>query len=317
MTKRDFLKIAASGAAVLFGGCAGAMQKAPIAKTSPVRLPFKDEVLAADPYEVKNGFIVGINGEKIFDEEGDILYVFKAGNGWFYLLKIPNNRIYKIKSLKDRSVVRTFRAALVNVFPQGDKAYIGVMFANYNVVIYDNIYLFDGSKFSLSNKNVKVYGRKNDSVFYITIDSAIDIRTGKNYTTYDLGKKLGFLVRYYIGSVEDKLVFVYSTGLFGNNVLGVYDATNDKFYDLFVKHGMTDDRKIQFLKGGKKVVLKLPRNENRYVYINNMVYVKGIDPNFKPIVAVIPYQTVDSDYLKEYTLTDLFLSVKEHKNILF
>jgi len=325
MKRRNFLKLLGSSSTILLTGCANdVINSLHLSNNKAVtisKLPYKDEILPPDFYIVKNGYVIDLNNKKYFDEEGDIEEVFNIKNNWYYLVHTPNTKIYKIKSLPKKELIKEFNAFLVQIFPMNTKIYIGTRFNNYSYAIFDNIFEFNGDTFNLINKNVEVYGEKDDSVFYLTTENAIDIRTSQAYSDDFLNNKLNISIDNLIGGIDDNLVFLFNeanllTSLLHNNLgLGVYNTTTNKFYILFFGDNSTE---CQFLKYGHKLVLKLNlNNKNKYIYMNELIEIKGINKLFKPIEITIPHEYSSNENIYKYSLAQISLSAYGTKQIIF
>jgi len=289
--RREFIKIAALGMGMGFTGCANSMQSLGLSAPDlkPTKLPFKDVVVTGDKYIVKNGYIVDNNGNKIFDEEGDIKQVFDIKNNWFYLLNIPSNSKWKIKDLNTKKTIREFNSYEVIVFYDKNKVFIGEQFKSYNGnQIFDNVYVFDGNHFNLINKNVIWNGfLTSRGVYVLNQNKALDIRTSSLLTPKNLPGEYKNCSWFVLGSVNENLVFYGQVGILGNDgAIAVYN--NGKVYTIISKSELNKDGygKLQFLVSGKKVVLKVIYPDNskiRYFYLNDLIEVKGCDNSFKPI----------------------------------
>lgn len=301
MGKREFLKIICIVCLLISSSYAKNLKENGVFS----KLPVNNVIVKSDPYFLKDGYIVDTSGNKIFDEDGDVKDVFDVDGKWFYLMKIPTNKIYKIKSLKDKKTIRTFNANYIKIFKNNGKAYIGVMLGNYDNTVFDNIYKFNGKKFSLINKNVSCDGFTNQSVFCMTLDTAIDVRNGKKYTIKSLENEFkGIRIYGFIGSLDDKIIVVFTKGFFDmNERLGGYDSKNNRFYLLYEdKKGILggglfyDHNLVQFLKSGRKIVLK-NKKTNQFIYLNKFEIVKGTDSHFGPIKIVDQSkQTIEDSY---------------------
>lgn len=283
--KKSLISVAIAGAlAVGFTGCVGGQPAKPISLYKPMK---EAKILSATNSYVDNGAVVFNNGNKIYDEEGDIKASFTINGKTFYLLSIKGKDLYKVKD-SNKKTLKEFNANGMSWFIEGNNVALAVSLSgNQKIGLYDNVYQFDGSNFKLINKNLDLSnGRytKNGSTLYKRVSksgmyyidtwytkggylknqSITNILTGKKITQIDLEKRTNYDASIYpmvVGVVGDKIYYTYQSGmLLAEYFLEVLDTKTNKVYTL-VGDKLFDDssvkKKMQILKSSDQIVLKI------------------------------------------------------------
>ena len=314
-------------ATLLFTGCA--KNSTPI---SLYQAPKDDIVLNIKQDEVKKGTLILQNGDKIFDNEGDIVTSFKVNNKLYYIVQslIKGESHFKVKN-SSKDIVEEFKANKITWFNDDNKFVLAVKLErNKTDDIYDNIYEFDGNKFNLINKNLDLtngYFIDDDKLTYnrivsrsgmyyieslfeqfgnltflskqyvtnISTDKKIDFKKIK--TNYEIGNNKPII----LGIRNDIIIYTYSTGsLFTLSlpiiIIEAYDMKMNKAYTIYSDN---DSKKIQFLNSGNDVVLKIFDNTK----IQSEVFYQNYVEDFK------------TKYMNESAKTIHLNSLKEIKNI--
>ena len=327
MKKITLLSSGVALAALLFTGCA--KNSTPI---SLYQAPKDDIVLNIKQDEVKKGTLILQNGDKIFDNEGDIVTSFKVNNKLYYIVQslIKGESHFKVKN-SSKDIVEEFKANKITWFNDDNKFVLAVKLErNKTDDIYDNIYEFDGNKFNLINKNLDLtngYFIDDDKLTYnrivsrsgmyyieslfeqfgnltflskqyvtnISTDKKIDFKKIK--TNYEIGNNKPII----LGIRNDIIIYTYSTGsLFTLSlpiiIIEAYDMKMNKAYTIYSDN---DSKKIQFLNSGNDVVLKIFDNTK----IQSEVFYQNYVEDFK------------TKYMNESAKTIHLNSLKEIKNI--
>ena len=327
MKKITLLSSGVALATLLFTGCA--KNSTPI---SLYQAPKDDIVLNIKQDEVKKGTLILQNGDKIFDNEGDIVTSFKVNNKLYYIVQslIKGESHFKVKN-SSKDIVEEFKANKITWFNDDNKFVLAVKLErNKTNDIYDNIYEFDGNKFNLINKNLDLtngYFIDDDKLTYnrivsrsgmyyieslfeqfgnltflskqyvtnISTDKKIDFKKIK--TNYEIGNNKPII----LGIRNDIIIYTYSTGsLFTLSlpiiIIEAYDMKMNKTYTIYSDN---DSKKIQFLNSGNDVVLKIFDNTK----IQSEVFYQNYVEDFK------------TKYMNESAKTIHLNSLKEIKNI--
>ena len=327
MKKITLLSSGVALAALLFTGCA--KNSTPI---SLYQAPKDDIVLNIKQDEVKKGTLILQNGDKIFDNEGDIVTSFKVNNKLYYIVQslIKGESHFKVKN-SSKDIVEEFKANKITWFNDDNKFVLAVKLErNKTDDIYDNIYEFDGNKFNLINKNLDLtngYFIDDDKLTYnrivsrsgmyyieslfeqfgnltflskqyvtnISTDKKIDFKKIK--TNYEIGNNKPII----LGIRNDIIIYTYSTGsLFTLSlpiiIIEAYDMKMNKAYTIYSDN---DSKKIQFLNSGNDVVLKIFDNTK----IQSEVFYQNYVEDFK------------TKYMNESAKTIHLNSLREIKNI--
>lgn len=255
----------------------------------------KEEIkLSSNIGELKKGVLVFENGEKLLDEDGDIISSFTINNELFYIVKsyIKDDSHFKIKN-KENEIISEIKANKIIFFRDDNKFILGVQLEkNRNKNIFDNIYDFNGRELKLIGKNLdfsngiyedddgETYADRhvdisgiymiehlyqyigNYKVLYKTnitnILTSKKVEFSKVKPNYEASKKPVIL-----GIRNDIVFYAYPSGSFFSlslpkKIIEAYDINNDKKYTLFSD---TDSdgisKKIQLLKHNNDVVLKI------------------------------------------------------------
>jgi len=293
--KKTIISLALStGLLLTISGCAG-IESGTAIKDAPTQLKKVNKVVQAPKYLLDNGKLVSDNGT-ILDEEGDIVDVYNLSNGKsFYLLKIIGKDLYKIKTI-EKQTIKEFNANDIKSFHGDDKIVLAVKLAKNRTSIYDNIYLYDGNKLSLINKNIdlsnsyptglsalkSVYDRAS-SYYFIKYQKLSNMITGqkiynKKIPTKYRAKRKPII----IGSRGNKVFYTYavSGGMYYTFFIEAYDIKTKKTYTLV--SGRTEPE-IEILRAGNKAILKILK-PTRFIDLNNLEEVKGINGKFKSVL---------------------------------
>jgi hypothetical protein len=299
MKKRVVSLTIAIALTALIDGCAGVSTGTAV-QTKPTKLQHVQQVLKAPKYllDLKSSVVVSDSGKRILDEEGDIEGVYTFDNGQsFYLLKVVGKDIYKIKTF-DKKVLKTFNANSVISFPNKNEIAFAVKLSGNTTDIYDNVYLFDGEKFQLVNKNIDlryayttgiytlrtVYDRS--SYYFIKYQELTNVITGKTIYNKSIPTKYKAKRKpIIIGARGDKVYYTYavSGGMYYTFFIEAYDIKTKQNYVLVA--GRTEPE-IQILRAGNKAVLKV-FNPQRYIDLDTLTEVKGISGNFEPATSKV------------------------------
>jgi len=299
----------------VISGCAGVSKGAtPIA----VNLKKTHKVLHSSKYSISNGSIVSDNGDRVFDEEGDIVGVYNFSHEKsIYLLKIIGKPIYKVKTI-DKKVVKVFDANKIIPFSDKDKVIFAVRLKGNKTNIYDNIYLYNGKQFKFINKNIDLSNTYPTGLFalktvyscgsycFINYQEVIDMENGQKIynkklpTTYkpDYKPKI-------IGARNNKVFYIYKVagGMYATYVIEAYDTKTKQ--SQVVLAGRVDPE-IQILKNDNFVVIK-ETEPKKYIYLNTLEEIDNISGNFKPITIKV-YSSYDTKYgalnLYEYIVNE-------------
>ncbi len=333
--KKSLLNLALiSALGIGFSGCVGG--------STPVNLyqPVKEEITLNNSQlgAVDKGAIILKNGSKIYDPEGDILASFDINNELFYILTIKDKNLYKIKN-SSQKVIQEFKANGLNWFMEDNKFVLCVSLkGNEEFGLYDNVYEFNGKEFNIINKNLDLSGGAfrtgNGSTLYKSVNKSgmyyieswftqgnylekqviTNIVTGKSVLMSDLRKRANYEAAtppVVIGVRNEIIYYTYSTGLFSSNqnFIEAYDLKTNKAYTLAVDTAFSDNntkKKVQILKSGNQVVLKIFDNPNlkketalfvhtrnletkynnepaKIISLNTLTEVKNIASDFYPI----------------------------------
>ena len=342
--KKSLLNLALiSALGISFSGCVGG--------STPVNLyqPVKEEITLNNSQlgAVDKGAIILKNGSKIYDPEGDILASFDINNELFYILTIKDKNLYKIKN-SSQKVIQEFKANGLNWFMEDNKFVLCVSLkGNEEFGLYDNVYEFNGKEFNIINKNLDLSGGAfrtgNGSTLYKSVNKSgmyyieswftqgnylekqvvTNIVTGKSVLMSDLRKRANYEAAtppVVIGVRNEIIYYTYSTGLFSSNqnFIEAYDLKTNKAYTLAVDTAFSDNntkKKLQILKSGNQVVLKIFDNPNlkketalfvhtrnletkynnepaKIISLNTLKEVKNISSDFYPIPLFSGYENI-------------------------
>lgn len=354
MTKR-ILKICLSIALLMsLFGCAGNnTPQVPISYYKPIKDTkiVKDDTLA----KVENGALIFKNGDKVYDEDGDIVAAFTLDNNVFYLLRILDKNLFFIKNA-NKKVIKKLKATNIIWFTSPNKVILAVKLPGNHSSYYDNIYSFDGKKIKLINKNILLDNGYVTGLYYVNVIYRGQYRDFKGYRIVNMlngkivtikPKYKALLDKYYLlGAIGENLFYIYSANpgdffsfSLGENVLEVYNPNNG------MQNTILDSKhKFQILKAGNQYVLKVFNNTNltsefkiwksrgrinskydrepaKYISLNTLKEVK-ISNNFKPIMIRASYYNLGGSYTPETFITvstedlDTIFATKEtRKNI--
>lgn len=310
---------------------------------------------------IKNGVIYLPNNENIFDEEGDIKGYYLLNNEMFYLLKVKDKYLYKIKNSKQK-VIKEFNATALSWFSENNKEMVLAvkLKGNNESGIYDNIYKFDGKNFKLINKNLDlgygVYRFHNTKLYkyvsksgmnyietwyskgsYLKKQVITNILTGKSFinnkikTNYEYDSQPIFL-----GAISDRIYYIYTKGIFSRtNYIEVLNTKTNKVDTLLSD---SENKRIQFLKAGNQIVLKIFNNPKlksesimfqysknfqtkysqepaKYISLNTLTEVNGVSEDFKPLRLFSYFEDITGGESKMTNITYTLGELKSSFNI--
>ena len=360
--KKNLLNLALiSALGIGFSGCVGGSTSVNLYQPVKEEITLNNSQLGA----VDNGAIILKNGSKIYDPEGDILASFDINNELFYILTIKDKNLYKIKN-SSQKVIQEFKANGLNWFMEDNKFVICVSLkGNEEFGLYDNVYEFNGKEFNIINKNLDLLGGAfrtgNGSTLYKSVSKSgmyyieswftnsnylekqvvTNIATGKNLIVKNIKTNYEADINPIVIGVKNNIVYyTYKSGGFlGNDyILGAYDIKTNKAYTLFFDKLFDNKdtrKKLQFLKSGNQIVLKIFDNptlksetalfvhtrnlETKYnnepakiISLNTLKEVKNISSDFYPVPLFSGYENIVGSNVNTtevtFTLSDLFHS---------
>ncbi len=309
-------------------GCGGNTPKVPISYYKPLKdsTVVKNNNLAS----VENGAVILDNGNKIYDEDGDVSAVFTIDEKVFYLLKVQDKNLFVLKD-KNKKIIKTLEATSIHWFTDINKVVLAVKLPGNRSNVYDNIYDFDGNKLNLINKNISLSRGYKTGFYYINVlyskDSyrpfkgyqTVNILDGKKIIINPKYKKYNFDGYYLIGAVGQKLIYVYND-VNRNKIIEVYDMSTNK------KEVILDEgSEFQILKSGNQYVFKIFDNKKldteskmhghyqtikskydkesaRYLSLNTLKEVQ-ISNDFKPVLVYTGFGNLGGGYTRETYIT--------------
>lgn len=327
--KKSLVTVALASVLMLgLAGCGGNTPKVPISYHKPL----KDSTLVKDNNlaRVENGAVILDNGNKIYDEDGDVSAVFTIDEKIFYLLKVQDKNLYILKD-KNKKIIKTLNATSISWFTDINKVILAVKLAGNRSDIYDNIYDFDGNKLSLINKNISLSRGYKTGFYYVNVLYSKDsYRPFKGYQIVSIldGKKVIIKPKhqkyksdgyYLLGAVGQKLIYVYNN-INRDKTIEIYDM-NTKAKEVI----LDEDSEFQILKSGNQYVLKIFDNKKldtesqmhghyktikskydkesaRYLSLNTLKEVK-ISNDFKPVLVYTGFGNLGGGYTRETYLT--------------
>lgn len=241
-------------------------------------------------------------------------------------MHINKQNKYIIKD-SNKSAIKTFNSNAISWFTGKDEVIIAISLpGNRSSGLFDNIYSFDGNKFNLINKNVRLRGQKSglysvksyfsDGLFRKTIVTSV--KSGKSQEL-DWDDTI-------VGIAGDNLLYINSesTGfLSSKDVLKVKNLTNGNVTPLLEKGG---NEKLQILKSGSQVVLKVFSADKlqteskmhghyinlktkyndlpaRYISLNTLTEVDGVSDAFRIVPLYGGFSNMGGGYTKETYIT--------------
>jgi hypothetical protein len=292
---------------------------------------------------VQNGAVIMPNNERILDENGDIIKVLHANHKYFYILQ--TKKAFELKNLASKKIIKKFDAPVgIQTFQDVNSILLAIKW-NEQSNVYDNIYSFNGKILKLINKNIVIpFGYESYGIYavkgiYKNVEGSswayefygyniINIFNGK---VVDLKPKYSKMVSMILFGTH-KSTFKNIIGIINDNIFYTYEDTNGKDV-LEVYNGKTNSQKtiletnnkLQFLKYGNQIVVKIFDNKNlksehnlgdqniktaysnmpaKYISLNLLENVPGVSQEFKPIILKGYYAHTPEAYIT-YSLTDL------------
>ncbi len=297
------------GISILFSGCIG--NRVPVSIYKPVKKP--TVLQGTQKVLVTNGALKLNNGNKIYDSEGNIYGAYVINKKVYYLVKITNKKLYKLKDV-DENTIKEFEATDVKTYLHDNNVIFMVQEVKPKIKrnLYDNVYEFNGNDFKLINKNVYVNGDFDSGIYMVNVSYA---SSHENYYITDItnSKTVKFKASsdeyirtmYFVGAINNNICYVKGSTLTETAQLKVLNTTTGKRYTL-----AQADTKIQLLKSGNQVVLKIfenigksnaPKIKEKYISLNSIEEVEGISSNFTPIKIVV----FGGDWKELYTVREL------------
>ena len=287
------------------------------------KLPKKDLVINTNNnVYIDNGALVFNNGEKLYDEEGDIKDLFILNNQVFYILQNLNKNIISIKDL-EQNIIKTFTGGIM-WFKSNDEFIIASKLKNNaSLRMYDNIYSFNGKKFKLINKNLNLSGNKTG---FFVVKSLYNKYGFKGTTVTNIKNSKQLNNRHLIiGASKDKILYIerVSTGFLSKaSILKVLDTNTDKSIPL-LKEG---EEYLQFYKLGNEIILKImsgdtlsseskmhghytnvkskfTNKKGRYIHLNTLTEVDGVSKDFKLIPLYTGFSNMGGGYTRTTHIT--------------
>lgn len=330
-------------------GCVGSTSNGPNKESSKIKIisPEKKDIFLTannNPY-VLNGAIVKTNGDKIYDEDGDIIEVLMFENKLYYIVNLIGKKKYLIKDSNEK-ILKSLDAENVFVVKDNKYSYLITKLKGNKSKIYDNVYKFEGEKIKLINKNVNVKGhlsgnyivktpfkRMRSGGYIMKNQYNLDIRNGSTVNVFNKIKTSykPNMLPMVIGSRGDYIYYVYTSGfLLGTeSLIEAYNVKTKKTYTL-----AKDNDKIQFLTLGNDVVLKIFKNDVKseskihghytnmiskykdepatYIYLNTLKEINGVSDDFKPFHLHSGFDNLGGGYTRQTLITFPVFTLKSY-----
>ncbi|MCX6060802.1 MAG: hypothetical protein NT103_00920 [Campylobacterales bacterium] len=255
---------------------------------------------------VSNGAVILPNGEKIYDEEGDVLTAFTVNGNGYYLLKNLSNGTYSVKD-KNKKIIKTFQVSEIAWFFDGAQPFFAVRLSGNSSSIYDNVYSFDGQNFKVVNKNIYVAPQRSGiysleptfgSLGYFKA-KITNIITSEEVSPMAQYPKYKTPTMYILGAVGSKVVYVYKDS-HGDDTIEVYDPQTKVYYPL-----LNDSKKIQLLRGNNDIVIK--------VFQSDAVHIESKNDNYTSYES--KYKNEPATYISISKLKEVAINESEYNPI--
>jgi len=135
-------------------GLSGCGASAPV----PVYTPVQKQITlkSMQKASVSNGALVLNNGEKIFDEDGEIIRTYTLNKKVFYILR-KENKTFELKDI-NKNVIKDFKANKISIYDSNNEIYFAVQKTYNRLNIFDFVYKFNGKDLKIINKNIRAGG---------------------------------------------------------------------------------------------------------------------------------------------------------------
>lgn len=317
----------ATAAAIIMSGCASSSSN----NTSPTvkiyQAPKSNIVLkTSSQFYLDNGSVIFKNGEKLFDQDGDILKGFYVNNQFFYTVLNENTKNWKIKN-KQKKVIKEFTDSLIHVFSKSPTEAIiyESLPGNTTFSKYDNVYSFNGNSLNQIDKNVQLergYYTKGEYTIK-KIFTRNSKKTPDRYEVYNryTKEKLNLPTFYAASVYKMHVVGIAGDFLYYTNEEGLLDRTHTLHAvnlktgkDIVLLNGTLmsseNNKKLEFLKFKNDIVLKIynsstkelkTNKQNTYIaekiiHLNTLNEIKGISPDFETIAIPAGFTNMGGGY---------------------
>jgi hypothetical protein len=291
---------------ISFNGCGG------VSVAVPVYVPAKKQIMLNNTEKaiVDNGALILNNGDKIFDENGEIIHAYTLKGKVFYLL-LQKNQTFALKD-SDKKLIKNFEADRITTYNSNDDILFAIHKQFNPLNIMDTVYKFDGRNLTIINKNVKAGGFATGIYNAFVLYSKENDFSGYKIVNITNNKiiKMPSDFKHLVGAINDKIFYIDREGFGGDDsILKMYNPTTQKSIALVQKADQ-----IQLLKAGDQVVLRIFMDKNlkattnkfsRYISLNRLEEVSSISSDFKPIILHYRVENNHTKTWETYTIADM------------
>jgi len=314
-------------ASLLFTGCGGTT---PLVPYNAYKFEKANKETPAPELMVKNGVLEIQNGEKIFDDDGDIIYGHKTEKKIFYVLKKRSDSEEFVVKDTTGKYKKELKANKLKFYSNG---YIAARLNTQNSAVFDNLWHITDEGLKLTAKNLRLNGytigrfdiepikRYSEYGSYLIGYHITDIPTAKviesdfsefNVHTIKLSntnERKSSLNYRVLGASGDNLLLTYRDTM-SKNALGIYNVSNDASYTLM--NTETHNGAIQFLANKNDKILRV--FEDATLTKESQTIINGANQSVRDSMTTA-YNDKLSKFYNLSTLKEVAINPKKYRNV--